>query len=221
MAIWFYSKSPGYGWLSNFSKGGFTLDGVRWACVEHFYQAQKHAGTEAAERIRQVDTPLKARKMGYDRSLPLPLPDWHVNKVNVMRRAIRAKFEQLAGSGVVAGHRGPRADPRVGQRPFLGSVPRWRWQQLARHDHYGGPPIPTGSVLKKKSIRGFRRWLLGRKWRGLAPILTAPVTNCQLSHRSRALSGAVAGQWRRAKVFPSAIFVQPVPNLLESNLLTG
>jgi hypothetical protein len=93
MPILFYSKSPEYGWLSNFSEHGFTLDGVRWPSVEHFYQAQKYAGTDAAERIRRADTPRKARKAGQDRSLS-PRSDWDGVKEAVMRRAVRAKFEQ-------------------------------------------------------------------------------------------------------------------------------
>jgi ribA/ribD-fused uncharacterized protein len=93
MPILFYSKSPEYGWLSNFSEDGFTLDGVRWPSVEHFYQAQKYAGTEAAERIRRAPSPAKARKAGQDRSLA-PRPDWDRVKEEVMRSALRAKFEQ-------------------------------------------------------------------------------------------------------------------------------
>jgi N-glycosidase YbiA len=93
MAIWFYSKSPDYGWLSNFSEYGFKLDGVRWASVEHYYQAQKYAGTDVAERIRKADSPLKARKAGQDRSLSVR-QDWEGVKEEVMRQAIRAKFDQ-------------------------------------------------------------------------------------------------------------------------------
>jgi ribA/ribD-fused uncharacterized protein len=93
MSIWFYSKSPEHGWLSNFSEHGFTLDGVRWPSVEHFYQAQKYVGTEAAERIRQADSAPIARKIGQDRSLH-PRADWDSVKEEVMRRAIWAKFEQ-------------------------------------------------------------------------------------------------------------------------------
>ena len=93
MPIHFYSKSPEYSWLSNFSEHGFKLDGVHWPSVEHFYQAQKYAGTEAAERIRQADSPLKAKKAGQDQSLT-PRPDWDEIKEDVMRRTVRAKFEQ-------------------------------------------------------------------------------------------------------------------------------
>ena len=75
MPIWFYSKSPEYAWLSNFSEHGFARDGVRWASVEHYYQAQKYAGTDAVERIRLAESPHKARKLGQDRSLT-PRADW-------------------------------------------------------------------------------------------------------------------------------------------------
>jgi ribA/ribD-fused uncharacterized protein len=93
MAIWFNSKSPEYRWLSNFSEHPFVLDGLRWPSVEHYYQAQKYAGTEAAERIRRAESPLKARKAGQDRSLS-PRADWDGSKEQVMRGAVRAKFEQ-------------------------------------------------------------------------------------------------------------------------------
>lgn len=93
MPIFFYSKSPEYGWLSSFSDHAFRLDDVTWPTVEHFYQAQKYVGTEAAIRIRQADSASIARKIGQNRSLAVR-PDWEEVKVAVMRRAIQARFEQ-------------------------------------------------------------------------------------------------------------------------------
>ncbi len=138
MPILFYSKSPEYGWLSNFSEDGFTLDGVRWQSVEHYYQAQKYAGTETADRIRKADSPAKARKAGQDRSL-VPRQGWDGVKDEVMRRAIRAKFEQNRRlRGAAAGHRGRGTGPRVGERPVLGPEQGRGRGQPSRRDPHGG-----------------------------------------------------------------------------------
>ena len=108
MSILFSSKSPEYGWLSNFAEYGFSLDGIRWPSVEHYYQAQKYAGTEVESRIRMADTPLKARKSGQDRSLVVR-SDWDNVKETVMQQAVSAKFlqnrrlgEMLVATGDVA-----------------------------------------------------------------------------------------------------------------------
>lgn len=93
MTIWFKSKNPTYAWLSNFSEHGFRLDDTHWASVEHYYQAQKYAGTDAFNRIRHASSPLKARKAGQDRSL-VPRDDWEDVKLDVMRKALFAKFDQ-------------------------------------------------------------------------------------------------------------------------------
>ena len=45
----FYKVNEVYGCFSNFSKHGFELDRKYWPTSEHYFQAQKFAGTEYAE----------------------------------------------------------------------------------------------------------------------------------------------------------------------------
>jgi ribA/ribD-fused uncharacterized protein len=59
--------------------------------LEHYFQAQKHAGSALAEEIRQADRPREAFTLG--RSRP-PRPDWPMVRDAVMYRAVKAKFVQ-------------------------------------------------------------------------------------------------------------------------------
>lgn len=93
MTIYFYSvKDEPYGCFSNFSPHGFELDGKRWPTSEHYFQAQKFAGTPHVEEIRQVASPMVAARMGRARKRPLR-PDWDEVKDEVMLRAVLRKFE--------------------------------------------------------------------------------------------------------------------------------
>lgn len=92
MTIYFYSTRDQYGCFSNFSPHGFELEGEYWATSEHYFQAQKFAGTPHAEAIRQVKTPKDAAKMGRDRKRPLRR-DWEKVKDDIMRKAVLKKFE--------------------------------------------------------------------------------------------------------------------------------
>ena len=103
MAIYFYVPTDEHGYLSNFSRYGFAIDGVYWPTVEHYFQAQKAAGTEDEERIRRAYTPKDAKRFGREVRLR---SDWEEIKDSVMRRAIQAKFaahdelaERLVGTG--------------------------------------------------------------------------------------------------------------------------
>ena len=93
MKIEFYKLKDPYGDFSNFSRHPITLKGKVWPTTEHYFQAQKFAGTEHEEAVRLCDKPSAAAKMGRDRNLPLRL-DWENVKEKVMCDALTAKIEQ-------------------------------------------------------------------------------------------------------------------------------
>ena len=96
MTLYFYStREQPYGCFSNFSSHGFELDGRWWPTSEHYFQAQKFVGTPHEEVIRLAPTPKVAANMGRERKRPLRA-DWEEVKDDVMRRAVRQKFEQHA-----------------------------------------------------------------------------------------------------------------------------
>ena len=92
--IYFYrERDLPYGVFSNFSKHPFDLDGQRWLTVEHYFQAAKFPGHPQFNAILAVKSPMEAKWLGNDKSAPLR-EDWEQVKDDVMRRAVRAKFEQ-------------------------------------------------------------------------------------------------------------------------------
>jgi ribA/ribD-fused uncharacterized protein len=91
--IHFYAASGEYGCFSNFSPHRVSVGGVEWKTAEHYFQAQKFAGTDAERAIRAAPTPARAKELGNSRSLPLR-KDWEKVKEGVMEIALRAKFEQ-------------------------------------------------------------------------------------------------------------------------------
>ncbi|MHA6498637.1 NADAR family protein, partial [Escherichia coli] len=62
---------------------------------QHYFQAQKFLDEKYREEIRRVSSPMVAARMGRDRSKPLR-KNWESVKEQVMRKALRAKFEQHA-----------------------------------------------------------------------------------------------------------------------------
>jgi N-glycosidase YbiA len=91
--IEFYSTREAYGAFSNFAPHLIELDGLRWPTVEHYFQAQKFAGTPHVEAIRLASSPMIAARMGRSRARPLR-SDWDQVKDEIMLRAVRAKFAQ-------------------------------------------------------------------------------------------------------------------------------
>ncbi len=93
--ICFYSASEEYGCFSNFYKARIRLGGKSWPTTEHYFQAQKFAGSSYEEEIRVAKTPMEAARLGRSRRHPLRR-DWESMKENVMREALVAKFSQHA-----------------------------------------------------------------------------------------------------------------------------
>lgn len=93
MKLFFYRVNDPYGCFSNFAPYCFELNSKTWKTSEHYFQAQKFAGSEYEEEIRQLDTAMRAAKKGRDRRLPLR-SDWEEIKDRTMYEAVYAKFSQ-------------------------------------------------------------------------------------------------------------------------------
>ncbi len=89
----FYGVNAEYGAFSNFAPYPFTLKGRRWPTSEHYFQAQKFAGTDHEEEVRRAGSPMIAARLGRSRQRPLRR-DWEKVKDGIMMDALRAKFGQ-------------------------------------------------------------------------------------------------------------------------------
>ena len=87
----FYSVSETYGCFSNFSPHPIRLAGKTWPTCEHYFQAQKFAGTPDEEEVRRAKSPIIAARMGRSRKRPLR-KDWESVKDRIMHEAVLAKF---------------------------------------------------------------------------------------------------------------------------------
>jgi ribA/ribD-fused uncharacterized protein len=89
----FYSVSDDFGEFSNFAGYPIKLDGKTWPTSEHYFQAQKFADQAYGEEIRKANSPMIAARLGRSRKQKLR-NDWESVKVEVMRKAVVAKFTQ-------------------------------------------------------------------------------------------------------------------------------
>ncbi|UZR97940.1 NADAR family protein [Chondrinema litorale] len=89
----FYSVQDQYGEFSNFALYPIKLKGKCWPTSEHYFQAQKFAGTEHENKIRKSASPMKAAELGRKRKVKIRR-DWDKVKDNVMYDAVKAKFIQ-------------------------------------------------------------------------------------------------------------------------------
>jgi ribA/ribD-fused uncharacterized protein len=91
----FYRLAETYGCFSNFWRAPIELGGKTWPTTEHYFQAQKYAGTPREEEIRRAATSKKAAELGRSRKHPLRR-DWERVKDAIMHAAVLAKFTQHA-----------------------------------------------------------------------------------------------------------------------------
>jgi hypothetical protein len=81
--------------LSNSYKADITIDGVVYPTVEHYFQCAKFLSTapEYAEKIRATSNPALIKNMGKTKKIEMRA-DWETVQMDVMRKALRAKFSQ-------------------------------------------------------------------------------------------------------------------------------
>jgi hypothetical protein len=91
--ISFYSTREEFGCFSNFSRHAVVLKGKVWPTSEHYFQAQKFAGTDREEQIRLTPSPMIAARMGRSRQ-HARRDDWDAIRDEIMLEVVLAKFEQ-------------------------------------------------------------------------------------------------------------------------------
>lgn len=89
-------QDPPYGCLTNGAHYPFTLNGKTWTTVDHYFHAQKFAGTPLEETIRRCKTAKQAGRAGRAKGAPVR-QDWDKIRHNVMYEGLMAKFKQNAG----------------------------------------------------------------------------------------------------------------------------
>ncbi len=97
----FDPRDPKTGWLCNFYRAEFRLDGRTWPTVEHACQAAKFTDAPYAEAIRFAETPRAAKTLGQSRQHAMHA-DWETQKRTAMLRLLAAKFCLGANTSLMA-----------------------------------------------------------------------------------------------------------------------
>ncbi len=91
-AMYFRKEDKLHWFLSNFSKKFDFADpetGEWWMTSEHYYQAHKSPIETERSLVQNATSPAEAKRLG---SIINAYDDWDTRKVDVMRRAIKLKF---------------------------------------------------------------------------------------------------------------------------------
>ena len=91
-SILFASPNAPHGFLSNFYRSPFCVAGVWYSSSEAYFQSQKFPGNPAFQQRIAGSSPAMAARLGRSRSNPLR-PDWNSVRDDVMRTALRHKFQ--------------------------------------------------------------------------------------------------------------------------------
>jgi len=91
--IKFYKVNQPFGFFSNFSPHPIFIKGRLWPTVEHYFQSSKFESLELVEKIRLMDSPMKAAIEGRNRENKIR-SDWEIIKDDLMFEALEAKFLQ-------------------------------------------------------------------------------------------------------------------------------
>jgi len=93
MTIEIYKEFGDLGYLANYSKHGFTKNGVFYKTVEHYYQSEKFDNEEIKNKIINADTPKEASNIGRDRN-NIRKENFKGIKLDVMYDGVLEKFRQ-------------------------------------------------------------------------------------------------------------------------------
>jgi len=149
--VLFYHSDLAWGELSNFSNHAIYLKGVVWPTVEHYYQAQKFAGSPVEAQIRECASPMQAKQLANEQSGMLwnetQTQRWQAKKETVMYEGLTAKFTQ---------------HPQL--QVLLLSTGNRRIAEHTEHDHYWGDGINgTGSNRLGELLQQLRSALQANK----------------------------------------------------------
>lgn len=78
-----------YAFLSNFYSSPFSVDGIKYPTVEHYFQAQKTLDQNERRAIAAESTPDRAKRAGRHVHLR---SDWEAVKDSVMLDGLQRKF---------------------------------------------------------------------------------------------------------------------------------
>ena len=93
MSIDFYKEFGDLGYLANYSNHSFSVDGIFYKSVEHYYQASKFSDPVLVQKILSCDTPKEASIIGRDRSHKR-IPNFSLIKLEKMYEGVYYKFSQ-------------------------------------------------------------------------------------------------------------------------------